>query len=554
MDDVSIRLGSHIHGSQQTVVQQGPAARAGVVQHESSLHSAYPGTASNWVRPYPSAGTRSMEAGETSGKDEEMFDTTELNYRTTCQQLVAEAHSDQISSSQQPFRDNGPREEILVKNCSNIGEESRLEIAYSPGEILSNIQPSLRLVKHTGTEQKLSEEEGTDCMLFRSSPPPIPHSESYYQMSTTVMAGKRHLPQNMILSSNGVSEETARPSENRFWTEYLDIPTSTIVTTAINGRPRNHQDEVYDNLPRQRSTRTSAQHGLDTSFDVEDNPNDRNLCEGALDIQELTHPVFSTAQKAQINEATATQGFKLNAAEEERLAPTISSTENEIWRNFIFGDLDDSDEGVSVEARQGDEELESTSETPSKPQNPTAEMTQPQHNINGASCSPSSMVVEPTRTPIGSSTASSIPLSRVSRMTEIPLSQLSDKGSELPSMLVEPSQHPEAFGFETSMSSSLIPQTSQRESDPDPATRYPPPSPSMLDPATSCYLSGLKTLFKKPASFVGRAVHAAGRQILSDSTGWFPANLVIGISLLLILVLVPGAISFSTSGKDEIEN
>ena len=101
-------------------------------------------------------------------------------------------------------------------------------------------------------------------------------------------------------------------------------------------------------------------------------------------------------------------------------------------------------------------------------------------------------------------------------------------------MLVEPSQRREIFRVEPPVSSSMVPQAPRKESEPDPVTPH-PPLPSILDSTASQYPSVAKLVFRKPASFVGRAIRVADGYDLRDGTG--ASNAHIGFHRLPLLML-----------------
>ena len=263
MDDVSIRLGSHIHGSQQTFTQQGSAARAGeavLVRPEGSLHVAYPGITRNWARLHPSADTRNFESEKTSAKDEdrEMLDTTNSDHWTTFDQLTPIACSDSNPSPGQRFRHEEFHKGVSIESCLDPEKDAKPRSTYSKGEASQYFQSYPRLVMQIDAQQRLSEEEVTEYIKpdvsFRSSPPPLIYPLSPNERFTTMTATKRHLSRSVQVNSSGCSEISVNSSENRAWRDYLEVSGSTIAMADVHSRPRSDRDEVHGESLTQQLT------------------------------------------------------------------------------------------------------------------------------------------------------------------------------------------------------------------------------------------------------------------------------------------------------------
>ena len=467
--DVSIRLGSHIHGSQRTFTQRGSAGKAVVVQHGSSLHDAAHRPANKNLRLKGNAQESEREKTGSIDEDREMLDTVSSSRLVSDFRSAGAAQSDMSIS---------PRQAITcrISYKGRVGESYHLpdldtEIADRRMSMPHHLNSDAQLAIHMDAKGSPVHEVEADCAtpdaLFRSSPPPFPYSTNSDIAQRAEIEFKSTLSRSVEVNSSGCSE------------------------IGVNSCPDEDLDE---------NAEAKEQLAREGAPSVQDVVSSSTLKTGNIKTQGnavVAEPINSKSDTVKVG----------------ALSQGVTSTENEIWRKFILGGLDE----VSVEAQCGDEEVELGSEGISKQQSLSMEITKTHLDEVEADQFLSSVIVEPART-LEDSAAMSSASSSDRGVTAYESSKWTYNHLNPSSMLVEPPQQPDASMNEPSISSSLLPQASRAEFDSDLATSHLPPL-TLLDSTTHRRFSGSKVLFTKPASFVGRMVRATRGYTYSDRSG-----------------------------------
>ena len=508
--DVSIRLGSRIHGSQRTFTQRGSAGEAIAVQHEGSLHDATYRPAGEELSSI--ADTQESERERIGGihEDREMLDNVSSSRLIQDIEPTAAPQSDMSISPRQAFARRRSCRRRLKESCppSRLGTENA-ENRTSMSRVLHS---DAQLAMHAGARAIPIDEVEADYIMpdapFRSSPPPFRYSANPDTVPIAGIGAKSTLSRSIQVNSSGYSEISVNSSENRLWKNFPDIPTSTVAVTTNSIYPRSYQDVCHHQGLAQRLMRRESRNGLDEYIEVKSQVGRKSMIFFSSSETDSLKPHQSAVM-------TESPNAKSDAAKEIS-SQGVTSAEDEIWRKIIFGNLDGPD-GVSVEVHPGDKEIEPSSEAISKLHSPGKETTETYFNNDEAPRFHSSMAVEATRTPIDSAGTTSASSSDDGN-TVYKSSEPADGNPNTSSMLVEPSQWPEASKVEPYISSSLLPYASYEEIDSDLAILH-PPSLGLLDSATHRRFPGPKLLFTRPASFVGRTVHVTNGHTLSDSSG-----------------------------------
>ena len=502
LGDVSIRLGSHIHGSQRTGTQQESAEEAVVVQHRRFLHDATRRPAEERCLK-ADARESEREKIDSVDEDREMLDTITSPVLTPIFGSATATQSDMNISPHQVFVYRK-----LYGGCTPFSLDA--EMADRGSTSLHDTQLRTCLA----TKRSLMAKGEADCdmpdALFRSSPPPFFYSENLDRAQTGETGARSTSNESLQVDSRGQSEIGVESSDNRLWRHFLSIPTSTAAAPTTSTHPQIHQDKGHDQSLVQVLTQRKVCDRLDKIIETEEQitrtgaPSIQSTIRACSEIRDTKN--FQSAFMAEPPNTSSP------AAKEEVSTYSITSADNETWLKFISGDSN-----ASMEVHHEDEEVEVSAEETSEQRSPSTGITEMHHNEDEASSFPCSVAVEPART-LGDSAVTNPNSSLSDDNTSYKFSELvvSHPGSS--SMLVEPSQQPEApLMIESSISSSLIAQASRRYFDSDPATLFPPTLDSS-ESATHRHFQRSKILFSRPASFIGRSVQVINGHASSNSS------------------------------------